>query len=396
MVVRRLFICVLIMSTTTVMAADRFEPRAVPSQSCPSGWEANRECIPDISPLPVTITNQGYRAVAGTIPSNDPTFQAKVNLGKQLFFDTRLSTVNWSCASCHIPIKGYTDQKSTPPLRSNTHTLRAQRNTPALYNVSLNQFLFWDGRAGSLEKQVADPILGEMKQTRSGLVQDLLDQCPEYRENFKIALGSVPNEGNIVEMIGQAIAAFERTIVSNDSPFDRSFRSDPSTVRANPLESEGRMSEKAKNGMKWFKGRGRCILCHYGPNFTDNKFHNLGVPKWDGADEDLGRYNETRNDIDRGAFKTPTLRNVAKTFTAAGKVVSAGTHPYMHNGKYQDLDSAIEFLKAGGDRQDAHLDPLIQPLDLNPQQTEELIEFLNALSGEDMIVEQPSLPCGGS
>jgi len=291
-----------------------------------------------------------------------PQYQAKVELGRKLFFDRRLSGDNTrSCAFCHSPSSGFT----TPtPVGIGLKGLLG-RNNPTVYNTAYNTFQFWDGRANSLEEQALGPIQspGEMNQGLDAMTTKLGD-VSGYVEEFKKVYGTgVTSKG-----VAEAIAAFERTIISTNSAFDKFMTGDNKA-----------MNESAQRGMKILQGKGRCVLCHNGPNFTDNKFHNLGVPQIGPLKEDLGRYNVTKQDADRGAFKTPTLRSVTET------------GPYMHDGAFKTLEEVVDFYNKGGGK-NPHLDPFITPLNLTDEEKKDLVEFLKALTGEKLNIAMPTLP----
>jgi len=185
------------------------------------------------------------------------------------------------------------------------------------------------------------------------------------------AVGRMPDIRRVFQYHGaehKAIAAFERTIISTDSPFDKYMLGDAQA-----------MDEAAVRGMALFKGKARCILCHNGPNFTDNQFHNLGVPQEGPQKEDLGRYNVTRVNRDKGAFKTPTLRSITETA------------PYMHDGVFKTLEEVIDFLDKGGGP-NPNLSPLMKPLMLRPDEKTDLIAFLKALTGAPVKISLPKLP----
>ncbi len=224
---------------------------------------------------------------------------------------------------------------------------------------------FWDGRAGSLEEQAIGPIHNpiEMGETHENVVAKL-GKIKGYREQFQAVFGTDVN----LQGIAEAIAAYERTVISTDSDFDK-------YVTGNKRA----MTESAIRGMAVFKGKGRCVLCHNGSNFTDNQFHNLGVPQVGPLKEDLGRYNVTRDERDRGAFKTPTLRSIAETA------------PYMHDGAFATLDAVVDFLDEDGGA-NSNLSPLIKKLGLSKGEKADLVEFLKALSGEPIKFVMPKLP----
>lgn len=309
--------------------------------------------VPDIGPLPSVVP----------VPPNNLNYKAKIALGKQLYFDGRLSKNGAiSCAFCHLPTAGFADPKQ---VSIGVGGKRGGRQAPTVLNTAFNPVQFWDGRAGSLEEQAIGPIENplEMAETHENVVAKL-SKIKGYREQFQKVFGTEVN----LQGIANAIAAFERTIVSTNSPFDRYSMGETSA-----------MDEAAVRGMALFKGKARCILCHNGPNFTDNQFHNLGVPQVGPMKEDLGRYYVTRQEKDKRAFKTPTLRSITETA------------PYMHDGAFQTLEEVIDFLdKGGGD--DPNRSPLLKPLGLTTQEKADLLAFLKALKGEELPFEFPTLP----
>ena len=309
--------------------------------------------VPDIGPLPTAVP----------MPATNLNYAAKVTLGKQLYFDGRLSKNNAiSCAFCHNPVTGFADSKQTSV---GVIGERGGRQAPTVYNTAFNPFQFWDGRAGSLEEQAIGPIHNpiEMAETHENVVNKL-GKIKGYREQFQAALGTGVN----IQGIGEAIAAYERTIISTNSAFDKFV-----------LGDQQAMGEDAQRGMAVFKGKGRCILCHNNSNFTDNQFHNTGVPQVGPLKEDLGRYNVTLRKSDKGAFKTPTLRSITETA------------PYMHDGAFNTLEEVVGFYDQGGNA-NPNLDTRIKPLGLSAQEKTDLIAFLKALTGEPIPFEFPKLP----
>ncbi len=314
---------------------------------------AHGKIVPNIGPLPTAIPQ----------PAANLNYAAKISLGKQLYFDGRLSKNNAiSCAFCHNPATGFADPKQTSVGVTGE---RGGRQAPTVYNTAFNPFQFWDGRAGSLEEQAIGPIHNpiEMAETHENVVKKL-NEIQGYRDQFQAVFGS----GVSIQGIGDAIAAYERTVISTNSAFDQYV-----------LGDEKAMDESAQRGLSVFKGKGRCILCHNGSNFTDNRFHNTGVPQVGPQKEDLGRYYVTRHDHDKGAFKTPTLRSITETA------------PYMHDGAFQTLEEVVDFYNAGG-KANSQLSALIKPLGLSSQEKTDLIEFLKALTGEPLPFEFPALP----
>src|SRR3989338_4298580 len=318
--------------------------------------------FPPVGPLPPV-----------TVPANNPQTAAKVELGRKLYFDPRLSGNNWiSCATCHNPVLGFTD--GLPRMLGGPASKEGCRNSPTIINSAYNELQFWDGRAATLEEQALGPIQNpnEMFETLDNVVKKL-SGIPGYVKAFKEVFGTdVTADG-----IAKAIAAFERTIVFTNSPFDRYM-----------LGDEHAMSESAKRGMNLFNDKAECIKCHNGPNFTDNKFHNIGVPADGPLKEDLGRFNVTKVEADKGAFKTPTLRNVTETGA------------YMHNGFFPTLFEVVQFYNGGGGRSE-NKSSLIHGLNLTAQEVNDLTEFLKALTGELVHVKYepvslgyPNLPDG--
>jgi cytochrome c peroxidase len=309
--------------------------------------------VTDIGPLPAYVptppTNLGYAQ--------------KVELGRQLYFDTRLSKNNSvSCAFCHNPGTGFADARQ---FSIGAFGTAGGRQAPTVYNTGFLPLQFWDGRAGSLEEQAVGPIHNpiEMAETHESVVPKI-SKIPGYQKQFQLIFGG----GASLQHIAEAIAAFERTIVSQNSAFDKYMLGDHQA-----------MNEAAVRGMALFKGKARCVVCHNGPNFTDNQFHNLGVPQAGPLKEDLGRFLVSRQERDKGAFKTPTLRSIVETA------------PYMHDGVFKTLEEVIEFKNAGGGA-NPHLSPLMKPLGLTTEEQADVLAFLKALTGEPLKIGVPKLP----
>jgi cytochrome c peroxidase len=309
--------------------------------------------VPDIGPLPTAVL----------IPGTNLNYQAKVELGRQLFFDGRLSKDGQvSCAFCHNPGTGFADARQ---FSIGVAGGLGGRQAPTVLNSAFNDTQFWDGRAGSLEEQAIGPIQNpvEMAETHAHVVKKLR-KIKGYQAQFRDVFGTDVN----MQGIAEAIAAFERTVLSTNSAFDKYALGDKQA-----------MNESTIRGMALFKGKGRCILCHSGPNFSDNEFYNLGVPQVGSLKEDLGRYNVTRQEKDKGAFRTPTLRSIAETA------------PYMHDGVFKTLEEVVEFFDKGGGP-NPNLAPQIKPLSLTPDEKTDLVAFLKALSGEPQKFVMPKLP----
>lgn len=292
-------------------------------------------------------------------PILNKTNEYRVELGKTLFFDPRLSGSNWiSCATCHNPSMGWSDGLPTAIGEGQKVLGRA---TPTIINTAYNHLQMWDGRFKSLEDQAMGPIgaEGEMNQNPEELVEEL-KAIPGYVEMFKDAY---PGRGITKDTISMALAAFERTIVSGEAPFDRWIAGD-----------ENAISKSAKKGFELFEGKANCAKCHSGYNFSDDGFHNIGLKS-----RDVGRFAVKPVDVTKGAFKTPTLRNITKTA------------PYMHNGAYDTLEEVIEHYVRGGDLK-ANLSPNFKKAELNKSEKRDLLSFLKTLTSEPVEITYPDMP----
>lgn len=302
-------------------------------------------------------------------PSGNPPTIDSIELGRKLFYEPKLSVDNTlSCASCHNPSLFFADSRSTS---IGFNGQAGARNSPTVLNSAFNIAQFWDGRARSLEAQAAGPIADpkEMNQPHD-LCAAKLDSDPIYKEAFAKVFGPGPIT---IEKITNALAAFERTLLSANSPFDRyQYGGDKSAL-----------SPAAVRGLAIFadKDRGNCSTCHViGQTyalFTDDKFHNLGAGmNSSGELTDLGRFAHTGVESDRGAFRTPSLRNVARTA------------PYMHDGSLKTLTEVIDFYVGGGNS-NPHLDKEIKPIKLSAQDRADLVAFLESLTGEIPVNSGP-------
>lgn len=291
-------------------------------------------------------------------PDGDPPPAEWVELGRVLFFDTRLSgNQTQSCASCHNPDLGFSDGLKKGLGATGK---RLGRNTPHLYNLAWEGRFFWDGRAASLEEQALGPIQSsaEMNMNLGDLIPRL-KQVPYYQKAFKRLF---PQEGLNAKTLARALSAFERTLIVDDTPFDRFIKGQKTAL-----------SPAAQRGLELFKGKANCVKCHDGPNFTDHGFHNLGLP-----DKDLGRYGVEKKEVFYKAFKTPSLRNVA--FSA----------PYMHDGSLATLEEVVRFYNQGGEKVRAK-DKEMKPLDLSEAEIFDLLAFLGALN-QKLQIERPTIP----
>ncbi len=329
----------------------------------------------------------------------NPLTRAKIELGRQLYFDTRLSSDDTvSCASCHDPDEGYARHTQ---FGVGVDGQEGDRNSPVSYNRILSGPQFWDGRAASLEEQAVGPIANpiEMGNTHEKAVETVA-AIEGYRLQFeKIFNGGATDDVVTIDNIGRAIASFERAIVTGPAPFDhyeivRNFEKqldadgieelkedDPESYTTYQAAVEGSqgMSDSAKRGRELFFGdEAGCTACHVGANLTDELYHNLGVGM-DVAEPAEGRFAVTKDEKDWGAFKTPTIRNVALT------------SPYMHDGSQQTLEEVVEWYAKGG-HPNAHLSDKIKKLKLSDQDKQDLVEFMRACTGAFPQVERDRLP----
>ena len=338
--------------------------------------------------LPAVGASAGHLEPFGSvpIPTHNPQTPEKIELGKKLFFDRRLSgDGTMSCASCHIPEQAYTDGQD---ISLSYPTTMNWRNSPTLINSALYKNLFHDGRVKTLEDQALFPMMSafEMNQNLDFLEEEIR-VVPEYAEAFQKVFGGEPTR----ERMAMAIAAFERTLVSVNAPYDRFLKGDASAV-----------AEDAKKGYEIFRGKGRCTECHHGVNLSDDKFYALNVPEnpvllnnprvtatmrfvakvyhykdYRNLKEDPGRYLISGDKEDWKAFRTPTLREISRT------------GPYMHNGVFRTLDEVIAFFNDGGGKGNRHL----KPLRLNGDEKRQLKAFLEeALTGEEPRISYPEVP----
>ena len=297
-------------------------------------------------------------------PADNPYTVEKAKLGETLFFDPRLSGSNHiSCGTCHNPSFAWGDGL---PTGFGHGMVRLGRKTPTILNLAWSELLMWDGRFESLEEQALGPIAAdvEMNQDLDELVTEL-QAIPEYRTLFNVAF---PNEGISIENLAKAIATYERTVVSAVAPFDSWIAGDELAI-----------SEAAKRGFDLYNGKANCVACHSGWNFTDDSFHDIGLP-----DDDNGR-GDILPEIEAmaHAFKTPTLRNVELR------------GPYMHDGSLADLLAVIDHYDEGGVKCPS-LSSDMKPLNLTQAEKIDLIFFLATLTSRDDPVPLPVLPNGKS
>lgn len=323
---------------------------------------------PEVRPIPDVPL--GLDESMLVVPADNPMTPEKVALGWQLFYDPRLSADgSIACSGCHIAEYGFGDPD---PISLGVNSARGRRNSNPVLNAAFNATQFWDGRAPSLEAQALGPLTDPVEMAATLRAVELrLQRVPGYRAQFAAVFG---DEEITADQIAKAIASFERVVLAGDSPWDRWVATG----------DEPAVSGAARRGHELFMGKAGCSQCHVGSTFTDAPFglyHNVGVGM-DSSAPDFGRYEVTGDDADRGAFKTPTLRNVAQTA------------PYMHDGSIATLEEVIDFYNAGG-VPNAWLDPRITgPLGLTDEEKSDLLEFLRSLTGEtpNWAGRAPALP----
>lgn len=319
--------------------------------------------VPASAATPVRDDEQFRTPPPLIVPADNKMTRARIALGKTLFFDPRLSGSRWiSCATCHNPALGWSDGLSTALGHG---MVKLRRASPTLVNVAYGRIFMWDGRKATLEEQALGPIQSkdEMNMDMSVML-DRISAIPAYGEMLKHAY---PGERISADVVAKALASYERTIISKNTPFDRWRQGDT-----------GAVSASAKRGFELFLDKAGCSACHQGFNFTDDGFHNIGLKTPEGMAADEGRYEQRQVKSMMGAFKTPTLREVALTA------------PYMHNGVYQTLEEVVEHYDRGGDVQD-NLDPNISPLHLTAKEKADLVELMKSLS-KPVFVALPHLP----
>jgi cytochrome c peroxidase len=363
-----------------------------------AGYGIGRATMPAPKPNalaePKSVDQVGFpdQLYKWSIPPDNPQSAAKVALGKELFFDPRLSVDNTvACANCHDPDKGFTDQL---PTAMGVHAKFGHRNSPTVLNSMFNIEQFWDGRAPTLEDQAEQPILNpiEMGMPDDQTVVAKVSKIPEYQKGFQDAFNAAPSYRNLVE----ALAAYERTQNAFDAPFDRFMAGDANALTA-----------QQKRGWAIFNGQGRCMSCHgwnpTRPLFTDDRFHNIGVSAHSaqfvpharqalallakgGSSQqidrlaiatdlsELGRFLVTKQPHDIGAFRTVGLRNLYVT------------QPYFHDGSQATIWDTLDHYNKGG-VQNPYLDGGIVPLGLSEEEEDDLAAFLLSLTSQRYMVE---------
>ena len=328
------------------------------------------------------------------VPADNPMTEDKVELGRMLFFDPILSgNGGMPCAACHLPFAGWTVPE---PVSLGYPGTIHWRNSQTIVNSAYYGKLFWAGSSHSLEAQARSAARGGVSGNgEDDLMEARLAFVPEYRRRFADVFGDDwPN----IRHAYMAIAAFERTLVQMDTPFDQYMRGD-----------DAALSDQQKRGLALFSGKANCITCHHGPLLSDEQYYNLGVPPYDGweddplaqvtfrfelyakgsteeiyrnSKDDLGLYFQSKDKRHLGKFRTPSLR------------YTVYTGPYMHNGMIETLEDVVEFYNQGGGENEfpETRSSLIQPLGLSEDEAGDLVAFLESLSGEELLVDPPDLP----
>ena len=304
---------------------------------------------------PVTLpTIQGLEDPNTYVPADNPLTKEKIELGRAIFFDKRMSKDNTiACASCHMAKKGFADGM---PVSTGIKGQKGGRSAPVSFNRVYSKAQFWDGRAATLEDQSIGPFANPIEHGFANHDEMVakMKKMPGYRKLFQEVFG-----GEItIQDVGRAVASFQRTVLSGNSAVDK----------YDIGGDQNALSDAAKRGLELFRGKARCTRCHSGFNFTDEKFHNLGIG-WDDNKVDLGRYMETKNPEDIGAFKTPTLREISRTA------------PYMHDGRFKTLEEVVKFYNQGGVK-NPHQDNTIIPLEMTDDEQQDLVAMLKSLNGE--------------
>lgn len=328
------------------------------------------------------------------IPADNPQTPEKIALGEKLFFDPILSgNYAMPCSACHLPEAGWAVQdRISFGYPGTTHW----RNSQTIVNSAYYNKLFWAGASGSLEHQARSAARGGVAGNgEDDMMEARLAFVPEYREAFREVFG---DEWPLVRNAYMAIAAYERTLVQTDTPFDAYMNGD-----------DGALSDQQIRGLELFAGKANCITCHTGPMLTDEQYYNLGVPPYAGWEDneiaqitfrfeiyakgateemyreikdDPGLYFRTKQKSDKGKFRTPSLRYTTHTF------------PYMHNGMLESLRDVVVFYNEGGGENEfaANKSALIQPLGLTDPEIDDLVAFLESLSGEEILIDPPEIP----
>ncbi len=298
------------------------------------------------------------------VPADNPMTEEKVELGKMLYFDKRLSKDGTlSCATCHIPEHGYAEPHE---VSTGIKNQQGPINSPPVINAAYATSMFWDGRMKTLEEQAAGPVENPIEMGHDmAIVAKDLNTIPEYQKRFKDVFGKPADKDSITK----AIAAFERTILAGNSPFDRMQNGEKDAIGTDAQEGWNLFQQKL------------CATCHTPSLFSNYAFYNTGVGVKDGNIPD-GRFAVTKSPTDKGAFRVPILRNLANTY------------PYLHDGSAKTIEEAVQFM-AGGGLDNPNLNPLFRAVkaqNISEEQVKKIVAFLDTLNGEYPIVKEPKLP----
>jgi cytochrome c peroxidase len=293
------------------------------------------------------------------VPKDNKITPDRIKLGKLLYFDSRLSSDGKvSCATCHNPKLGWSDGR---PKAVGVEGRMGPRNSPTVLNTAYQMHQFWDGRARSLEEQALGPIQADVEMNMN--LNDLVNRLKGIKGYVKLFNKAYPNDGITKDTIAKAIATFERTVLSTQSPFDKYIKGNKKAI-----------SNNAKKGFKLFKEKGKCTDCHDGFNFTDGSFHNIGL-----GDSDIGRYKLKRRTAWYHAFKTPTLRDI----TLSG--------PYFHDGSVKTLEEAVAICGNGGRYSySKNISTFIKDNKLTHKEIKLIVEFLETLEGKPLNIKVPT------
>lgn len=302
-------------------------------------------------------------------PKDNKLTKERIELGRLLFFDKRLSVNNdISCATCHHPKRGWTDLVKVPKAVGDKKAV-GPRNSPTILNSAYQYHQFWDGRVRTLEQQALGPIEADVEMNiKLDELIPKLNKINGYKELFKTAYPS--SNGTITsDYLAKAIASFERTVVSTISPFDKFAKGDKNAI-----------SEKAKEGFELFLNKAKCVLCHDGFNFSDGSFHNIGLNDGELGGKELGRYLVKRRAAWYGVFKTPTLRDVTKS------------DPYFHDGSVKTLEEATAICGNGGRYKHniKNKTTFLVDNNLSTEDINKIVTFLETLEGPDLPIQIPT------
>jgi len=300
-------------------------------------------------------------------PSDNKLTPERIELGKLLYFDVRLSASDKiSCATCHHPKRGWTDL--LPEAKAVGYDGRVgPRNSPTILNAAYQKHQFWDGRVRTLEQQAVGPMEADVEMNMP--LEVLVPKLNAIKGYVKLFEKAYPGEGLTKETLAKAVASFERTIVSTESPFDRYAKGDKKAMTKVQIE-----------GFELFKGQAKCAQCHDGFNFTDGSFHNIGLKAGELKGKELGRYNVRNRAAWYGVMKTPTLRDITKSY------------PYFHDGSVETLEEATRICSEGGRYKEGvkNKSDQIKDRGLSKAQMQKIVEFMKALSGPDIKIDIPT------